>query len=63
MGCSCYLKFKMIVLLKYIHQTMTVLLEYIAKFSCEDYVIVISQAGVGYHCYYTRPRVKPEVEC
>ena len=27
------------------------------------YVIVISQAGVGYHCYYTRLRVKPEVEC
>ena len=28
-----------------------------------QYVVVISQAGVGYHCYYTRPRVKPEVEC
>ena len=27
------------------------------------YVIVISQAQVGYHCYYTRPRAKPEVEC
>ena len=26
-------------------------------------VIVTSQAGVGYHCYYTRPRAKPEVEC
>ena len=21
------------------------------------YIIVISQAGVGYHCYYTRPRL------
>ena len=27
------------------------------------YVIVISQAQVGYHCYYARPREKPEVEC
>ena len=27
------------------------------------YVIVISQAGVGYHCYYTRLRAKAEVEC
>ena len=27
------------------------------------YVIVISQAGVGYHCYYMRPRAKPEVKC
>ena len=29
---------------------------------CYDmcYVIVISQAQVGYHCYYTRLRVKPE---
>ena len=26
-------------------------------------VIVISQAGVGYHCYYTSLRAKPEVEC
>ena len=26
------------------------------------YVIVISQAGVGYHCYYTRPKAKPKVE-
>ena len=26
------------------------------------YVIVVSQAGVGYH-YYMRPRAKPEVEC
>ena len=23
-----------------------------------SYVIVISQAGVGYHCYYTRPRAQ-----
>ena len=27
------------------------------------YVIVISQAQVGYHCYYTRSRAKPQVEC
>ena len=27
------------------------------------FVIVISQAGVGYHCYYIRPSAKPEVEC
>ena len=27
------------------------------------FVIVISQAGVGYRCYYTRPMAKPEVEC
>ena len=27
------------------------------------YVIVISQAPVGYHCYYTRPRAKPKVKC
>ena len=26
-------------------------------------VIVISQAGVEYHCYYAKPRAKPEVEC
>ena len=27
------------------------------------YVIVVSQALVGYRCYYTRPRTKPEIEC
>ena len=30
------------------------------KFS---YHPVISQAQVGYHCYYMKLRVKPEVEC
>ena len=28
-----------------------------------DYIIVISQTEVRYHCYYTRLRAKPEVEC
>ena len=28
-----------------------------------SYVIVISQAQVGYHCYYTRPRARPKVKC
>ena len=26
------------------------------------FVIVISQAQVGYHCYYMRRRAKPEVD-
>ena len=29
----------------------------------EFLVIVMSQAGLGYHCCDTRPRPKPEVEC
>ena len=26
-------------------------------------VMVVSQASVEYHCYYTRPRSKPKEEC
>ena len=39
--------------------TVPVIVCHVAMF----YVIVISQVGVGYHYYYTRPRAKPEVEC
>ena len=26
-------------------------------------ISLLLQAQVGYHCYYKRPRAKPEVEC